>query len=146
MLLKNNHAHRLPSYICRIFIAFIITFVISSAAYSNDNSTKWSVWMPLKETGVSWRYHCDDEPINGKYRAYFEFSRSDLKSERKGSRTFVHVRLDFEGYSSPVRASFHVDSKKDWRYMPYPLVKDDLKFTSRVGYSEYRKQPKEWSE
>lgn len=100
MTLKINHALRLPSYICRIFITFIITFVISSAAYSNDNSTKWSVWMPLQETGISWRYHCDDEPINGKYRAYFEFSRSDLKSKRKGSRTYAHVRLDFEGFSS----------------------------------------------
>lgn len=146
MTLKSNLALRSYSCICRIFITFIITFVISSAAYSNDNSTKWSVWMPLQETGISWRYHCDDEPINGKYRAYFEFSRSDLKSERNGSRTYVHVRLDFEGYSFPVGASFHTDNKKDWRYMPYCLVKEKLKFTSRVGYSEYRNQPKEWSE
>jgi len=120
--------------------------VIISSTYSNDNSSSWSVWMPLQETGISWRYHCDKEPMQGKYRAYFEFSRSDAKSERKGSKTYAHVRLDFEGYSSPVTASFHADNKKDWRYMPYPLVKDNLIFTSRVEYSEYRKQPKEWSE
>ena len=146
MSLKKNIAHRVPSYICRIFINFIITFIIISSAYSNNNSTKWSVWMPLQESGISWRFHSDDEPMNSKYRAYFEFSRSDLKSERKGSRTYAHVRLNFEGYSSPVSASFHTDNKKDWRYMPYPLVEDNLKFSSRVGYSENRKQPKEWSE
>lgn len=146
MSLKSIFVLRIFSRFYRIIVNFIITFVIINSAYSKDNSTEWSDWMPLRETGISWRYHCDDKPINGKYRAYFEFSRSDPISKRIGAKTYAHVRLNFKGYSSAVRVSFHTDYKKDWRYMPYPLVKDNLNFTSRVRYSQYRKQPRVWSD
>ena len=146
MSIKSNIILRKVFRMRSIFIILFLSLVFFSSAHSIDNWTKWSDWMSLQDTGISWRYYCDLEAYDGKYRAFFEFSRSDVISKRIGDRTYAHVRLKFEGYSNPVKASFYTDNKKEWHYMPIRLIKGSLHFTSRVVYSRYRKQPEEWSE